>query len=295
MNISSETQYVAVIEAGGTKFNCAIIDNNRKIISETRINTTMPEETLSQVIEFFNEQKRLGFNFKTLGLACFGPLDLNKESPSYGSITSTPKAGWSNTKITSILEESLDCNINIDTDVNAAAIAENKWGNAQDAQVAIYITVGTGLGGGVVINGEPLHGMIHPEIGHTLINPPQNIQGVCPFHENCAEGLASGRSMSKIWNQPAETLADDHPAWDIQAQVLGTFCHNLLLSFSPHKIILGGGVMSKVGLLDKVIEYTEQSLAEYLTLPIGITFKDIIKPPGLGERSGLFGAYALTL
>lgn len=295
MKTLEKMQYVAVIEAGGTKFNCAIIDENKEIITQTRIDTTIPDETLAQVIVFFNKQKQAGYNFNILGLACFGPLDLHKNSAHYGSITSTPKAGWSNTPIVSLLKEALKCDVVIDTDVNAAAIAENKWGNAQGADVAIYITIGTGVGGGVVINGKPLHGLIHPEIGHILINPPKGIQGVCPFHENCVEGLASGRSMSKIWNQPAETLSDDHLAWDIQAQVLGIFCHNLLLSFSPQKIILGGGVMNKPGLIDKVITYTEHSLSEYLTLPDNVKLKDIIASPGLGQHSGLLGAYALTL
>lgn len=290
-----EKHYIAVIEAGGTKFNCAIIDSNRNIIIEERIDTTTPDETLTLVIAFFNHQKENGYNFDQLGLACFGPIDLHKHSLNYGSITSTPKAHWSHTPIVSILETALLCQVVIDTDVNAAALAEYKWGNAIDASVAIYITVGTGLGGGVIINGKALHGLIHPEIGHTLISPPANIQGVCPFHGNCAEGLASGRSMSKIWNQPAETLSDDHEAWDIQARILGTFCHNLLLNFSPEKIILGGGVMNKPGLLNNVIKYTKQSLAGYLTLPENVTIEDIILPPGLDQHAGLFGAFALTL
>ncbi len=287
--------YIAAIEAGGTKFNCAIIDADRNIIIEARVDTTTPENTLNHVIDFFNTQKKAGYHFDTLGLACFGPVDLNKKSPHYGYITATPKPNWSNTPIVPTLEKALNCDVVIDTDVNAAALAEYKWGAAPDAEVCIYITVGTGLGGGIVINGKPLHGMIHPEMGHILITPPKGIQGVCPFHGNCAEGLASGYAMGKIWGQPAETLSDDHQAWDIQAQILATFCHNLLVSFSPHKIILGGGVMNKPGLLDNVIKYTEKSLSGYLTLPSGFSIKDILCLPGLDQHSGLMGAFALAL
>lgn len=290
----SEKHYIAVIEAGGTKFNCAIVDSHRNIIIEKRIDTTTPDQTLGLVIQFFNEQKNNGYAFKKLGLACFGPLDLNKQSLQFGFITSTPKPYWSNTPIVSTLKNALECEVFLDTDVNAAALAEYTWGNAINASVAIYITIGTGVGGGVIINGKTLHGLIHPEIGHTLISPPKGITGVCPFHGDCVEGLASGRSMGKIWGQPAETLPDDHEAWDIQAQIIGKLCHNLLLNFSPEKIILGGGVMNKPGLLSNVLKYTKQSLADYLTLPNSVDLEDIILLPGLDQHSGLFGAFALT-
>lgn len=150
------------------------------------------------------------------------------------------------------------------------------------------------MGGGVVINGKPLHGLIHPEIGHILIPAPKGIQGICPFHGNCVEGLASGKAMGTFWQQPAETLPDDHQAWDIQAQVLGLMCHNLLVSFSTRKIVLGGGVMNKPGLMDKVIDYTKQSLGDYLKMPQGMSFEDVICLPGLGQHAGLFGALALV-
>ena len=294
MQTQNETHYIAVIEAGGTKFNCAILDSNRKIMIEKRIDTTTPDETLNLVIQFFNEQKSNGYSFTKLGLACFGPLDLNKRSLQYGFITATPKPFWSNTPIVSILKNALACEVFLDTDVNAAALAEYSWGNAINANVAIYITIGTGVGGGVIINGKTLKGLIHPEIGHMLIDAPEGIKGVCPFHGNCVEGLAAGRSMGKIWGQPAETLPDDHQAWDIQAQVLGKLCHNLLVSFSPEKIILGGGVMNKPGLLENVIKYTKQSLANYLTLPNSLYLEEIILLPGLDQHAGLFGAFALT-
>ena len=284
----------AVIEAGGTKFNCAIVNAKRDILAEARVPTTTPVETLAEVVRFFNQQKVAGFNFSKLGLACFGPIDLHQGSATYGSITDTPKPQWSNFAILPLLEEALHCKVFFDTDVNAAALAEYTWGAAQGTDVCVYVTVGTGLGGGVVINGKPLHGLIHPEIGHVLITPPAGIQGICPYHGNCAEGLASGKAMSEIWQQAAETLPDDHQAWDVQAQILGAFCHNLMVSFSPQKIIMGGGVMNKPGLMAKVLHYAEQSLAGYLALPPTVSLKDIICLPGLGQHSGLFGALALT-
>ena len=286
-------EYFAVIEAGGTKFNCAIVDSQRNIYAQTRINTTNPEETIGLTIDFFKQQIEAGFHFKQLGLACFGPLDLHRHSPTYGCITATPKPSWSHTPIVAMLEQALSCEVFIDTDVNAAALAEYRWGAAQNTTVSIYVTIGTGVGGGVVINGLPVHGLVHPEVGHMLIPPPEGIQGACPFHGNCVEGLASGAALQRIWKQPAETLGDEHPAWDIQAQVLARMCHNLILGYSAEKIILGGGVMSKPGLLDKVISYTQQSLANYVIFPHGCALEQIICLPGLGQNSGLFGAFAL--
>jgi fructokinase len=290
-----QKNFKAVIEAGGTKFNCAIIDDERNLHAQTRIATTTPDETLGLVIGFFKQQKAAGYSFDALGLACFGPLDLNPHSASFGNITATPKPHWSNTPILSALKIGLDCEVYIDTDVNAAALAEYRWGAAQGTSVSIYITVGTGVGGGVVINGKPLHGLIHPEIGHMLIPAPDGVLGACPFHGNCVEGLASGTAMGKIWRQPAETLADNHLAWDIQAQVLARLCHNLIVGYSAEKIVFGGGVMAKPSLLDKVIAYTQTSLADYVTFPLGCSLQNIICLPGLGQQSGLFGGLALTL
>lgn len=294
INNMMQKNYYAVIEAGGTKFNCAIVDEQRNLHAQTRIATTEPDETLALVIEFFHQQ-RTTFYFDKLGLACFGPVDLNPRSSTFGHITATPKPNWSNTAILSRLKDGLDCEVFIDTDVNAAALAEHKWGAAQNTTVSIYITIGTGVGGGVVVNGAPLHGLIHPEIGHMLIPAPEGIQGACPFHGNCVEGLASGTAMGKIWQQAAETLPDDHQAWDIQAQVLARLCHNLIVGYSAEKIVFGGGVMAKPNLLDKVIAYTQTSLAEYVTFPQGSSLHNIICLPGLGQHSGLFGGLALIL
>lgn len=286
-------KYYAVIEAGGTKFNCAIVTSTREVIAEQRIPTTTPEETLSATIDFFKQQVAAGMTFSKLGIASFGPLDLNPKSPTYGFITKTPKPHWSNCDLVGTLQRALACDVAIDTDVNGAALAEYRWGAAQNCDVAVYITVGTGVGGGVVINGRPLHGLVHPEIGHMLVTPPTGLEGVCPFHKNCVEGLASGTSLGKIWGQPSDTFADDHPAWDGLAAVLGSMSHNLLMTLSPQKIIFGGGVMQKQGIIEKVIRYTDISVQGYIVMPESVNLNDIICLPGLDTRSGLFGALAL--
>lgn len=289
------TMLYAVIEAGGTKFNCALVTEQRDIVAQTRITTTTPKETLAQTIAFFEQQKHAGLAFSQMGLATFGPVDLSPKSPTFGSITTTPKPGWKNTPLVSTLSSALSCDIYLDTDVNAAALAEYRWGAAQDTDVSIYVTIGTGVGAGIVINGRTLKGLLHPEIGHLYIGEVDGIQGVCPYHGSCIEGLAAGASMHKIWHAPPETLSDNHPAWDIQAKVLAKLVHNLMISFSPQRIAIGGGVMAKNGLLENTIRYAETSLNGYLAMPNAMTLSDIVTAPGLGDKAGLLGALALVL
>lgn len=285
---------IAAIEAGGTKFICALFDDKHQLIKKKRVETTTPEKTLAEVINFFNEQKSQGHHFEHLGLASFGPLDLMTNSPSYGNITKTPKAYWSDTPLLKTLENKLNAKVHIDTDVNAAALAEYKWGAGQNANVVVYVTIGTGFGGGLVINGKTVKGMVHPEMGHMRVKVPEGVKGHCPFHADCVEGLASGTSMQKIWQMSTQDMTQDHPAWDLQANIVGQFCHNLLMTLSAEKIILGGGVMQQSFLLDKIIEQTELQLGAYLSLPKGMSLTDIIVTPGLDTDSGLLGALALV-
>ncbi|MGQ8366245.1 ROK family protein [Glaciecola sp. 1036] len=288
-------KYYAAIEAGGTKFVCAVFDEHRNLVAKQRIPTTSPTETLAEVVRFFNAQIKKGFPVCSMGIASFGPLDLNPESPTFGYITNTPKKGWSNIALLPQLQAAFSVPTQIDTDVNAAALAEYKWGAGQQLSPVIYVTVGTGIGAGVVINGQPLHGLVHPEIGHMKINTADVPAACCPFHGSCLEGVASGPAMQHIWQVSAETLPSEHAAWELEAKLLAQLCHNLMLSFSARKIILGGGVMAHEGLISKIIHFTQISLAGYLTLPPQVQLSDIIVATGLGENSGLLGAFALSL
>jgi len=291
----SNKQYTGAIEAGGTKFVCAIIDNKRNIIESTRIATAHPSQTLTAVVDFFNEMTQRSYKIERLGLGCFGPLDLNPKSSSYGSVTSTPKKGWQNIAIKPYLEKALGLSVFIDTDVNAAALAESMWGASANTDVSVYITIGTGIGGGLVINGKTVKGLVHPEMGHMRIKTPHNIQGQCPYHKDCVEGLASGTSLQGIWKTKAEDLPEGHPAWDLQAHVVAQLCNNLLMTVSPQRIVMGGGVMQQDFLLKQVVSETEKLVNKYIVMPTGIDCSDIIVHPGLGTLSGLLGAYALTL
>ncbi len=202
------------IEAGGTKWVCAVGNGPDDISSETRFPTTTPAETLRRTIAFFQEFQR-GGRLDAIGVGSFGPVDLDPRSPTYGSITSMPKPGWANVNVVGTLRQALGVPVAFDTDVNAAGLGEYRWGAAQDCEVVIYLTIGTGVGGGVLIQGRPLHGLLHPEMGHMRL--PHDRQrdpfpGNCPYHGDCLEGLASGPALAQRWGRPAETLGADHPA-----------------------------------------------------------------------------------
>lgn len=286
--------FVAVIEAGGTKFNCAIVNKKRKILVSQRIETTTPEKTIAQVIDFFEKQKKQ-YPFTQLGLATFGPIDLDEQSANFGSITQTPKPHWSNTPLVTMLESGLGCKVIFDTDVNAAALAEFYWGNAQNTRVSVYVTVGTGIGGGIIVNGEILHGLLHPEMGHMLVPMNQQNSHICPYHDDCLTAAAAGPAIEEYWHQSASEFEPSHSAWDCQVDYLAKMCHNLLVILAPQKIILGGGVMQKAFLLPRIILKTSELLNGYMQLPQNINFVDIIVTPKLGINSGLLGALALVL
>jgi fructokinase len=207
------------IEGGGTKFVCAVGTGPDDIRAEIRFLTTSPSETLGKAIEFFKEQSGLA----AVGVASFGPVDLRPASPTFGHIMSTPKPGWSNVDIVGPLQAALDLPIGFDTDVNAAALSESRWGAAQNCDPVLYLTIGTGIGGGVMVNGKLLHGLIHPEMGHIplphdLVKDP--FTGTCPFHGDCFEGLASGTAIEKRCGEKAEDLPVMHPAWELEAQYI---------------------------------------------------------------------------
>ena len=285
------------VEAGGTKFVCMVAGGPDEILAETRFPTLDPEKTLAQVIQYFQEQAALN-PISALGIASFGPLDLDPSSPTFGSITTTPKPGWEQTPIARSLERALHLPVAIDTDVNAAAFGEYLWGSSRAEDPLVYLTIGTGIGGGVIINGKPVHGLVHPEIGHLRI--PHDWQkdpfpGVCPYHGDCFEGLACGIALKERFGQPAEKLPTSHTAWDLEAGYIALALVNLVFILSPRKIILGGGVMQQTELFPSIRRKVSKLLNNYVASPIILGGIDsFIVPPGLGNRSGVLGAIALA-
>ena len=291
--------YYGGIEAGGTKFVCVITDSGKNVLAETRFPTTSPSETLGRAITFFQEHNRqLPRPISAIGVACFGPIDPNKDSPTYGNITTTPKPGWRDTPVVRPLQETFGVPVAIDTDVNAAAVGEGVWGAAQGLSDFLYLTIGTGIGGGGVFHGKPLHGLIHPEMGH--IRVPHDLQsdpyaGYCPYHGDCFEGLANGPSIQARWGTRGESLPPDHPAWELEAHYIALALHNFICVLSPQRIILGGGVMQQAQIFPLVREKTLNLLNGYVQSPaLQAHIDEYIVPPGLGARAGVLGAVALA-
>lgn len=286
------------IESGGTKFVCVVGTDPNHIIKEERFPTTSPKQTIDRAIEVFLPYVRNG-ELAAVGIASFGPLDLDLNSPTYGYITTTPKEGWNQIDLYGEIQKRLQVPVAIDTDVNAAAFGEQYWiQENKTLDPFLYMTVGTGIGVGVIVNGSPVHGLMHAEAGHFAL--PHDWQrdpfpGVCPYHGDCLEGLASGLSMSKRWNQYPESLPDSHPAWDLESDYIALALANLIYAYSPRRIILGGGVAQHPGLLDAVRCKVRRSLNGYIQSPMLLEkIEDFILPPALGNRSGGLGAIAMA-
>jgi fructokinase len=284
------------IETGGSKFVCAIgtaPDNHIK----TQFATTSPDESIGKTIDFFKGYTRLQ-QLTAIGIASFGPLDLDKNSPTYGYITTTPKDSWSNINIVEKIRSQLNVPVVIDTDVNGASLGEQVWGAARGLNTFIYLTVGTGFGGGGMVNGGLMHGLLHSEMGHIRI--PHDWQkdpyrGCCPFHGDCLEGLASGKAMELRWGQSPEKLPVDHPAWELEANYLALAINNFICTISPQRIIVGGGLMKNPGLIPAIRRKVELNLNGYIHSE-AIT-KDIdryIVVPALGDLAGVIGALELA-
>jgi fructokinase len=282
------------IEGGGTKFVCAVGTGPDDLRAETRFPTTTPTETLGKAIEFFKKFDGLS----AIGVACFGPLDPHPASPTYGQILPTPKPGWTYADIVGALRSAFDLPIVFDTDVNGAALAEARWGAAQGCNPVLYLTIGTGIGGGALVNGKLLHGILHPEMGHLpLPRDPQldPFPGVCPFHGDCFEGLAAGPALEKRWGQKAESLPLDHPAWDLEAHYIALALASYIYTLSPQKIVIGGGVTQQVHLLPLVRQKVLALLNNYVQSQlITQNIDNYIVLPGLGNRAGVLGAIALA-
>lgn len=285
------------IEAGGTKFVCAVGTGPDGLRAETVIETTTPTETIGRAVAFLQAQAQQA-PLTAIGIASFGPVDLDPRSKTYGYITATPKPGWRYADLQGTVQRALGVPVAFDTDVNGAALAEHRWGAAQQQANVIYLTVGTGIGGGALVHGQLLHGLLHPEMGHILL--PHDWQadpypGFCPYHGDCLEGLAAGPAMEGRWGQRAETLPADHPGWQLEAHYLALGIVNLSLTLSPQRVVLGGGVMHQQALYPVIREKVRSVLNGYLQTPLILEQPDeYIVAPGLGDRAGVLGAIALA-
>jgi fructokinase len=283
------------IEAGGTKFICAVGSGPDDLV-KSQFPTTTPEATLSQVVQFFRNNG--GRDLEAIGIGSFGPVDLDLASPTYGYITSTPKAGWSNFDLVGSVVKALKVPVGFDTDVNAALLGEWRWGAAQGLANAIYLTIGTGIGGGVMVHGQVVHGLVHPEIGHLRL--PHDLAldpfpGNCPFHKDCLEGLASGPAIEKRWGRKATALPADHRAWELEAHYLALALANLTLTISPQRILLGGGVMQQPHLFRMIRDEFAFVLNGYVRHPDILDHLDqYIVPPKLGGDAGVVGSLFLA-
>ncbi len=280
------------LEAGGTKMVCAIGDENGKILERTKIPTTTPEETMPPIFDFFK-----GKGIKAIGIACFGPIDLNKDSATYGSITSTPKKGWSGYNIVEETKKALGIPVGFDTDVNGSMLGEATWGCAKGVSDAIYLTIGTGVGGGVISNGKLLHGMLHPEVGHIRLPRVEGDPGksVCPFHDNCLEGLAAGPSIKARWGVSADQLADKAEVWEIESEYIATALMSYALILSPQKIILGGGVMHQEQLFPLIRKKFKELVNGYIVTKEMDDLDNYIVPASLNDDQGIMGAVKLAI
>jgi fructokinase len=254
------------IEAGGTKFVCVVAGGPGQVVDEIRFKTTTPEETLGRAVQFFQPYVDSA-QVSAVGVGAFGPLDLNPKSPTYGFITATPKPGWSNTNVLGTLQQALKINIALDMDVNTAALGEYLWGASKGCDPSLYLTVGTGIGGGYIVNGRPLIGLLNLEMGHVRI--PHSLEldpfpGNCPFHGDCFEGLASGPAIEKRLGLAGALIPEDDPFWKVEADYIASALMNYILTLSPKKIILGGGVMQREFLFAKVRRRVRELLNGYV-------------------------------
>jgi fructokinase len=282
------------IEAGGTKFVCGI-GTGPEDLTIVQIPTTTPEATVRQVIDFFQGSKE---PIRGIGIGSFGPLDLHPESPTFGFITSTPKPGWRNFNIAGIIAGELGVPVGFDTDVNAAALGEGRWGAAVGLTDFLYLTVGTGIGGGAVVNDSLLHGLVHPEMGHLRIPHDRSsdpFTGNCPFHGDCLEGLASGPAMQARWGVPPSQLPENHAAWMLEAHYLALGLVSWVCTLSSQRIIIGGGIMQQPQLFLMIRQEVPLLLNGYIQArALMDSLDDYIVPPKLGSRAGILGALVLA-
>ena len=288
---------VGALEAGGTKMVCAVVEfdgqGGWKVEDRVSIPTRMPEETIADMVEYFRDKK-----IEALGIACFGPIDLHKNSPTYGYITTTPKAGWANCDIVGPFARELGIPVGFDTDVNGSLMGEANFGCAKGLENSVYITVGTGIGAGIMTNGKMLQGMLHPEAGHlTLKRYPEDeaFESNCPFHASCFEGLASGPAIQKRWGKKGVELADRPEVWEMEAYYIAQALVAYIMILSPEKIILGGGVMHQPQLLPLIREEVKRQANSYIRTSQMEDLDNYIVGASLGDDQGILGAACLAM
>lgn len=291
----TENLRVAGVELGGTK-SVALLAEGKTILDQVTVPTTDPDETLSHLhgqLEAWYREKP----FASLGIASFGPIQLSQNAPDFGAILKTPKPGWTGAPVAFRLTSSLACPWAIDTDVNGAALAEYRWGAGIGCDSLCYITIGTGLGGGLVINGQAVHGFLHPEIGHVRLrrSPGDTFAGACPFHGDCVEGLVSGPALAARFGQPTSEVPDTHPTWQRVADDIAELACTILLTTSAQRVLFGGGVSnSRPFLLPMIQQRVFDRLGGYLPFEDVAAIADVVRPPDLGDLAGPLGAIALA-
>ena len=283
---------LAGIEAGGTKMVCAVSDAELNLKGSAVFPTTTPQETIAEIINYFRK-----FDIDAVGIGSFGPIDLNPKSPTYGYITKTPKTGWSDFDFVGVFKKAFGVPVGFDTDVNAAILGEVYKGAAYGCNNAIYITIGTGVGVGVYCNGGLVHGLVHPEAGHILLNrhPEDSFEGSCPFHKNCVEGMASGPAIEKRWGKSPKLLIENDKVWELEAYYIAQAVASYILTYSPEKVILWGGVMHQDKLFDMVRSNVKEILNGYVhSEMVDSKIDQYIVKPALGEKPGITGALCLA-
>lgn len=282
------------VETGGTWCVCALASGPDHVVAQEQFPTSDPESTLARIIDFFRRNPGAA----AIGIGSFGPVDLDRRSATWGYVTSTPKPGWQHVAVATVIGEQLDLPVVFDTDVAAAAVGEHRWGAGRGIGALCYVTVGTGIGGSLLLDGRPWHGLVHPELGHLRI-PHDRVAdpfaGSCPVHGDCWEGLASGSALAKRWKRPPTELPEKHPGWLLEADYLALGILNIVMIASPQRVVVGGGVLQRASLLAKIRSRLPRLLAGYLESPaLGEEIDSYLVAPALGDRAGVLGAIALA-
>ncbi|RKD31153.1 ROK family protein [Lacrimispora algidixylanolytica] len=283
---------LGALEAGGTKMVCAIGNENGEILERISIPTEAPDITMPKLISYFADKE-----IEALGIGCFGPIDLNRDSDTYGCITTTPKLAWKNYNIVKMFQEALNVPIGFDTDVNGSALGEATWGISKGLESSMYITIGTGIGTGIITNGKLLHGMLHPEGGHLLLSrhPNDSFEGTCPYHKTCLEGLASGPAIEARWGEKGIQLAERREVWELEAYYIAQALVDYIMVLSPQRIVIGGGVTHQEHLMPLIREEVKRQLAGYIDTKELLNMDEYVVLPSLNDNQGIMGALKLGL